>query len=51
MLHRIGSEFTSKWEGPYIIHEVHSNGAYKMFNKLGVQVQPINEKFPKCYFP
>jgi len=30
MTHTIGSKFTPKWDGPYAVHEVYSNGAYKI---------------------
>ncbi|XP_075633756.1 uncharacterized protein LOC142606257 [Castanea sativa] len=27
--HRIGNKFTSKWDEPYVVQEVYTNGAYK----------------------
>jgi len=27
---KTGSKFTSKWDGPYVIKEVHTNGVYKI---------------------
>ena len=29
MTHRVKSKFAPKWENPYIVHEIYSNGAYK----------------------
>ncbi|XP_019253383.1 PREDICTED: uncharacterized protein LOC109232155 [Nicotiana attenuata] len=48
---RIGDKFTSKWDGPYVVNETYSCGAYKIVNKDGLRVGPINEKFLKQYFP
>jgi len=30
--HKTGSKFTPKWDDPYVVHEVYSNGAYKIVN-------------------
>ena len=51
MTHRTGSKFTSKWEGPYVVHEVYSNGAYKIVDAEGVRVGSINGRFLKRYYP
>jgi len=40
-----GSKFTSKWDGPYVVTEVYTNGAYKIVNADGVRMGPINDKF------
>ncbi|XP_075077088.1 uncharacterized protein LOC142163843 [Nicotiana tabacum] len=48
---RIGDKFTSKWDGPYVVKEAYSSGAYKIIDKNGLRVGPINEKFLKQYFP
>jgi len=48
---RIGSKFTPKWEDPYVVHEIHSNGAYKIVNTEGVRIGPINSKFLKRCCP
>jgi len=51
MTHKTGSKFTPKWEGPYVVREVYSNGAYKIVDGQGVQVGSINSKFLKRYYP
>ena len=49
--HKTRSKFTSKWDGPYVIKEVYTNGAYKIDDADGVHVGPINGKFLKRYYP
>jgi len=49
--HKIGSKFTSQWDGPYVIKEVYTNGAYKIIDADGVHVGLINGKFLKRYYP
>ena len=49
--HKTGSKFTSKWDGPYVIREVYTNGAYRIVGTDGVQVGAINGKFLKLYYP
>ncbi|KAI5348897.1 hypothetical protein L3X38_001784 [Prunus dulcis] len=48
--HKIGSKFTSKWDGPYVVQEVYTSGAYKIVVEDGVKVGPINGKFLKRYY-
>jgi len=36
MTHNTGSKFDRKWERPYVIHKVYSNGAYKIVDGQGV---------------
>jgi len=48
--HRIRSKFTPKWDGPYVVRGVYSNGAYKIVDAEGVRVGPINGRFLKCYY-
>ncbi|KAK2996611.1 hypothetical protein RJ639_025390, partial [Escallonia herrerae] len=31
--HRTGNKFTSKWDGPYVVKEVYTNGAYKIVDQ------------------
>ena len=38
--HRTGNKFTSKWDGPYVVQEVYTNGAYKLINNDGVKIDP-----------
>ncbi|XP_074298269.1 uncharacterized protein LOC141629111 [Silene latifolia] len=48
--HKPVGKFTSKWDGPYMVQEVYTNGAYKIVDEDGVRVGPINEKFLKRYY-
>ena len=48
--HRTGNKFTSKWDGPYVVQEVYTNGAYKLIDHEGVRIGPINGKFLKCFY-
>ena len=48
--HRMGNKFLSKWDGPYVVREVYTNGAYKIVDQDGVNVEPIDGNFLKrCY--
>ena len=38
--HRTCNKFTSKWDGPYVVQEVYTNGAYKLINNDGVKIDP-----------
>jgi len=49
--HNTGGKFTFKWEGPYVVYKVYTNGAYKIVDGDGFQLGPINDKFLKRYFP
>lgn len=49
--HKSKSKFTSKWDGPYVIQEVYSSGAYKIVDADGLRIGPINGKFLKKYYP
>ncbi|XP_028053940.1 uncharacterized protein LOC114258235 [Camellia sinensis] len=48
---RISNKFLSKWDGPYVVTEVYTNGAYKIVDEEGIRVGPINCKFLKHYYP
>ncbi|XP_015170845.1 uncharacterized protein [Solanum tuberosum] len=48
--HKSGGKFTSKWDGPYVVQEAYSQGAYKLVDADGVRIGPINEKFLKRYY-
>ncbi|KAG5541096.1 hypothetical protein RHGRI_021095 [Rhododendron griersonianum] len=48
--HKIGGKFISKWDGPYVVQEVYSSGAYKLVAEDGLRVGPINGKFLKRYY-
>ena len=45
MKNRMGNKFLSKWDGPYVVQEVYTNGAYKIVDQYGVRVGPINGRF------
>uniref|UniRef100_A0A803MBC6 RNase H type-1 domain-containing protein n=1 Tax=Chenopodium quinoa TaxID=63459 RepID=A0A803MBC6_CHEQI len=47
---KIGNKFTSKWDGPYVVREVYTNGAYKIVDAEGLRVGPINGMFLKRYY-
>ncbi|KAM1620295.1 hypothetical protein ACFXTN_017282 [Malus domestica] len=49
--HKTKSKFTSKWDGPYVIQEVYTNGAYLIMAKDGLKIGPINGRFLKRYYP
>ncbi|KAI3467894.1 hypothetical protein Pfo_024557 [Paulownia fortunei] len=36
--HRTGNKFTSKWDGPYVVKEVYTNGAYKLVAEDGLRI-------------
>ncbi|KAI4365094.1 hypothetical protein MLD38_021113 [Melastoma candidum] len=48
--HKTESKFTSKWDGPYVVQEAYTGGAYKIVDQDGVRVGPINGKFLKRYY-
>ena len=45
-----GNKFTPKWDGPYVVKEVYTNGAYKIVDKDGMWIGPINGKFLKKFY-
>ncbi|KAK4386123.1 hypothetical protein Sango_2482900 [Sesamum angolense] len=48
--HRMGNKFFSKWDGPYVVKEAYTNGAYKLVAEDGLRIDPINGKFLKRYY-
>ncbi|XP_019166707.1 PREDICTED: uncharacterized protein LOC109162459 [Ipomoea nil] len=48
---KTGHKFTPKWDGPYVVQEAYSGGAYKLIDENGVRVGPINGKLLKIYHP
>ena len=48
--HRTKNKFVSKWDGPYVVQEAYTNGAYKLVAEDGVRISPINDKFLKRYY-
>ncbi|KAM2415787.1 hypothetical protein ACFX1X_002106 [Malus domestica] len=49
--HKTKSKFTSKWDGPYVVQEVYTNGAYLIIAEDGLKIGPINGRFLKRYYP
>ncbi|KAM1052564.1 hypothetical protein FF1_000150 [Malus domestica] len=49
--HKTRSKFTSKWDGPYVVQEVYTNGAYLIMAEDGLKIGPINGRFLKRYYP
>ncbi|KAK4407978.1 hypothetical protein Sango_0378800 [Sesamum angolense] len=48
--HRMGNKFLPKWDGPYVVKEAYTNGAYKLVAEDGLRIGPINGKFLKRYY-
>jgi hypothetical protein len=52
MTHKTRGKFNPKWEGPYVVETVYSNGAYRLIDQNGNRLMmPINGKFLKRYYP
>ena len=52
MTHKTKGKFQPKWEGPFVIETVYSNGAYRLTTAEGdLLMMPINGKFLKKYYP
>ena len=52
MTHMTKEKFQPKWEGPFVVESVYSNGAYLLINPEGdILMMPINGKFLKRYYP
>jgi len=52
MTHKTKGKFQPKWEGPFVVESVYSNGAYRLINPKGnILMMPINDKFLKKYYP
>ncbi|XP_019190539.1 PREDICTED: uncharacterized protein LOC109184998 [Ipomoea nil] len=48
---KTGHKFTSRWDGPYVILEVYTGGAYKLISEDSLKIGPINGRFLKLYHP
>jgi len=52
MTHKTTGKFKPKWEGPFVVDTVYSNGAYRLANpNSDTLMMPINGKFLKKYCP
>ena len=50
--HKSKGKFKPKWERPFVVETVYSNGAYRMITVEGdVVMMPINGKYLKKYYP
>ncbi|XP_070020638.1 uncharacterized protein [Nicotiana sylvestris] len=49
--HKPIGKFTLKWDGPYVVQEAYSSGAYKLVDANGMRIDPINGMFLKKYHP
>ncbi|TYK00489.1 uncharacterized protein E5676_scaffold169G00980 [Cucumis melo var. makuwa] len=45
-----GNKFTPKLDEPYIVKKVYKNGTYKIVDRDGLKIGPINEKFLKKFY-
>jgi len=51
MTHKIKGKFQPKWEGPFVVETIYSNGAYCFANPNGdTLMMPIYGKFLKKYY-
>ena len=49
---RAKGKLEPKWEGPYVIEKVYSNGAYLLIMMDGDRIiPPTNARFLKKYYP
>ncbi|XP_051143399.1 uncharacterized protein LOC127259827 [Andrographis paniculata] len=46
---RLGNKFLSKWDGPYVVTQVYTNGAYKLTSQDGLRIGPINGRQLEIY--
>ena len=52
MTHKTEGKFQPKWEGPFVIETVYSNGTYRLMTSDGdLLMMPINDRFLKKYYP
>jgi len=52
MTYKTKGKFQPKWEGPFEIETVYSNGAYHLATPDGdILMMPVNGKFLKKYYP
>ena len=51
MTQKTKEKFNPKWEGPFVVELVYSNGAYRLINPNGdMLMMPINSKYIKKYY-
>ena len=50
MTHKTKGKFQPKWEGPFVVESVYSNGAYRLITSNGdTLMMPINGRFLKYF--
>ena len=52
MTHKIKGKFQPKWERPFVIETIYSNGAYRLATPdCDILMMPVSGKFLKKYYP
>jgi len=52
MMHKTKEKFQPKWEGPFVVESVYSNGAYRLITlDDNTLMMSINGRFLKKYYP
>ena len=52
MTHKTKRKFQPKWEGPFVVESVYSNGTYRLITSDDdMLMMPSNDKFSKKYYP
>ena len=52
MTHKTKGKFQPKWEGPFVVESVYSNGSYRLITSNGdTFMMPINGRFLTKYYP
>jgi len=52
IMHKTKGKFQPKWEGPFVVESVYSNGAYHLITPDGdTLMMPINDRFLKNNYP
>jgi len=52
MTHKTKEKFQPKWEEPFVVESVYSNGTYRLITLNGdTLTMPINGRFLKKYYP
>ena len=52
MTHKTKEKFQPKWEGPFVVESVYSNGSYRLISSNDdTLMMPINGRFLKKYYP
>lgn len=49
IIRKTGGKFQPKWDGPFLVTHAFTNGAYKIINKDGLQIEPYQWKIFKVF--